>query len=186
MKPSKLLDTLNSFEPMSKNCKLVYCTTCGGKAYALRANMTPQLSKEINYALQNLSLMEFLELGAWCEYLYSTYRDSVIEIYKQTAQKLDLSDIRLLDCCLFHGRNIVKNTPKYNELLQEGIKIAIKTKDDSLVESLVIILDDKILNYNKLFVIALHKARFEATNTNIKKALYGSVRHKVPLVRKFG
>ncbi len=76
----------------------------------------------------------------------------------------------------------MKNTPIYQTLLDEGINMAIKTSNDSLIETIAIVLDDEILNYEKLFQIALKKSK---TNNNIHRVLYNTLRDKVVQVRNF-
>lgn len=182
MKHIKLLNKLNSFQANDNSCKKVYCGTCGGLSRAIKHHITLKIREEINTELSKFSVNDFLNLGKWCDYLTNNYPSSVHSIYEIELKEIDVSDIQKLDYLLFHSRKILKNTPEYRILLDQGIQAAIKTSNDSLIETVAIILEDKILNYDILFKTALTKSK---NNKNIHRVLYNSLREITPQVRGY-
>ncbi len=182
MNHDKLLDKLNSFHASDKSCKKVYCTTCGGLAHAIRSGITPQINEEISTALSNLTISEFLNLEEWCGYLLNNYPISVQTIYERESKILDTSNIQQLDYYLFHARLSMKNTVTYRELLDQGINAAIETANDSLIETVAIILGGEILNQDRFLKLALEKSK---TNKNIHRVLYNNIREKITQVRNY-
>ncbi len=182
MQSNKLKKILNNFQASNNSCKKTYCSTCGGIAYTIDSTITPQTNDEIKSILSELNIDDFRSLDEWCEYLSNTYPTEVRSIYERELKKIDTSNIQQLDYFLFYARKSMKNTPIYQTLLDEGINMAIKTSNDSLIETIAIVLDDEILNYEKLFQIALKKSK---TNNNIHRVLYNTLRDKVVQVRNF-
>ncbi len=182
MKQDKLLGILNNFNASDNSCKKVYCTTCGGLAHAIKSNITPEINNEIKAILVGLSVNEFASLGDWCDYLKNNYQVSVYSIYERESKNIDASNIQQLDYYLFHSRKLMYNSPIYKALLTQGIQAAIDTSNSSLIETLAIILGDKILKYDKLFQMALDKSK---SNKQIHRVLYNTLREKSAQVRNY-
>jgi len=182
MKYEKLIERLNQYQALSKSCDSVYCGGCGGLAFAVKRNMTDELRGEIDAALSEMSISDFKSAGDWGEFFHETNPAGVIAIFERETAHIEPSDIRQLDRYLLDARNLLRHTPEYKELLEQGISFAVDTGDDSLVETLSIVLGVNILNHTELFSLAMKKSKF---NRGIHRVLYNFLREKVPEVRGY-
>ncbi|SMN10913.1 hypothetical protein SPBRAN_1088 [uncultured Candidatus Thioglobus sp.] len=102
-------------------------------------------------------------------------------ILKQAEINIDTVDIREVDNFLFQLKNSTRYEC-YQKLLDLGIKMAIKNNDNSLIETLAIILGERILNQKQLFNLAMSNIK---VHKNIHRVLYNNLRQKVPEVRGY-
>jgi len=144
--------------------------------------MSSEVRNSIDEILACISVDEFLELGEWCEFLHRFCAQGVDSVFERDARCIDVSDVRELDRFLIRARKYSSGSKIFRELLEHGIKAAVETSDDSLVETVTIVLADKIINYDELYLLAMSKSR---TNKNIHRVLYNVLREKVPGVRGY-
>lgn len=64
-----LINKLMGFKAEDKNCKSVYCTTCGGIAASINKNITSELIGEIQDFLSKHTTEELYLYGDWYDYL---------------------------------------------------------------------------------------------------------------------
>lgn len=182
MKSQHLLAELRGFQPSHSSCEKVYCTTCGGIAYAVTSNMTAKLRNEINYSLTEMSVSDFISMGDWGEFLEKTNPIGVRFIFEREENSIDTSNIHQLDRYLLQARGLMRNSLSYKKLLERAVNMAVETSNESLIETVAIILGGEILNYDKLFHLALKKSKL---NKNIRRVLYNTLREVVPDVRGY-
>ena len=80
---------------------------------------------------------------------------NVSAIFEREEKHINTNNIRELDRYLLDARKLMKHRSTYKFYLEQGIKIAIETSDDSLIETVSIILGEDILNNKKLLALAL-------------------------------
>lgn len=182
MNHEKLLEKLNKYHAAEPSCNSVFCSTCGGIAYSVRNDMNASLKEEIKLVLAEISISEFKSLREWGEFMYSVDPNGVYSVFEREAKSIRSSDIQKLDGYLICARHYVKNSLTYRKLLDLGIKLAVQTANDSLIETVAIILGDEILKNDKLFKLALQKSK---SNSKIHLVLYNFVREQVPEVRRY-
>ena len=182
MKHRELIEELSKFQAKDSGCGSVYCSTCGGLAYAARSNMTAKLRSEIDAALSEMSVSDYKDLGEWGEFFREINPAGVISIFEREEKRINLSNIRQLDRYLLDSRRIMEHSSAYKELLEQGINIAIESSDNSLIETVSIILGENILNYKELLSLALKQSEWDE---DIHRVLYNTLREKIPEVREY-
>jgi len=182
MKYRRLLDSFIKLHGASCSCEKVFCTTCGGVAGAVERNMTTKLRSNIHAALLEMTVSDYRRLGEWGELLQKVDLISVRAIFEREKIKNGQVDIRKLDQYIFGARGFMRNDDAYNIFLEQAIKVAIETSDDSLIETVSIVLGEDILNNNDLFSLALEKSK---VNKNIGRVLYNTLREVSPKVRGY-
>ena len=75
MKYKTLLEEFSKLQSVDSSCKKVYCTTCGGLAYAVKRNITDKLRSDINIALSEMTVSDFMSIGEWGR-VFSRYKPS--------------------------------------------------------------------------------------------------------------
>ena len=175
----KLLSTLNSFKATDKSCSKIYCSTCGGAVSTIQKS---NITAEINEMLLDLTVPDFLNLNGWREFLLRNYLARCHLIFEREFKQIDISDIKQLDYYLFHARSVMKNTTFYENLLNKSIHLAIETSNESLIETVLIILGEQALNYDSLLQLSLEKSK---TSKNIHRVLYNNLREELPQVRDY-
>lgn len=184
---ANLISILSQFDAGDKNCKKVFCTTCWGKSYAFKQNATPEIHAEVKKAISEMSFREFFSIsdtywGGWAEFLYDRYTDEVVTMLNKEAESINVDDIRTLDRFLFEARKYRNAITPYRDLLDVAIKTAIKSKDKSLIESLIIILGGYIVDYEELYKVAIDQFKIDGS---FHRALYNTVREQEPLVKGY-
>lgn len=182
MKYRELIERLSKFRANDSGCDGVYCGGCGGLVFAVRRDMTTELEDDIEEALSEMSVSDFKDAGDWGELFQEINPVGVISIFEREEKRLNPSDIRELDRYLFDGRELMRHESAYQELLEHGIGVAVESSDDSLIETVSIILGENILKYEQLLSLALEKSKW---NEDIHRVLYNSLREKVPEVRGY-
>lgn len=182
MRHRELIEKLSKFRANDSGCDSVYCGGCGGLAFAARRNMTAEIRGEIYDAVSEMSVSDFKFVGDWGEFFQEINPTGVISIFEREEKRLNPSDIRELDRYLFDARKLMGHRASYKELLEQGIHVAIETSDDSLIETVSIILGENILKYEELLSLALEKSKW---NEDMHRVLYNYLREKVPEVRGY-
>lgn len=180
----ELLSKLRNFEKRNNFCNKVYCSTCGGLASIVRDNMTEELNDYIKSALSEMSIENFLNLGDWSGFLSSEYRSEVILIFEREEANIDIQDINQLDKYLLRARGFMNDRSSYIKLVESGVQISMETSNESLLETVAIILGKEILEprYSQLLKLAMQKSK---TNRKIHRVLYNNLREEVPEVRGY-
>ena len=129
-----------------------------------------------------MSVSDFKDIGQWGEFFHEVNPAGIISIFEQEAQRIDASDIRQLDRYLLDARKLMIHKPSYKKLLEQGINIAIESSDESLIETVSIVLGANILKHKELLSLALENSKW---NEDIHRVLYNSLREKVPEVRGY-
>lgn len=180
---TKLLATLQAFKATDGFCRKVFCSTCGGQGRAALLGLTPEQRNEIDQVLAVMPLADLHEFGEWQAILNSINPLAVESVYVRAATTLDPTNIRDLDRFLFMSKGrasqVAELAPLYQALLDRGIKAAVETGDDSLVETLILVLADRTIDYPDLLALAISKR----DNPEIARALYNKLRESVPAVR---
>ena len=179
-----LLERLNSFRSKAPGCTKIFCTTCGGRgAEVLKRRL--ELYDEVGSVLSRISLDEFVEFGDWVELLERINYVAVVSVYSRAAQMIDVSDVRELDRFLLRASKYNGSATELDALykthLETGIRTAIETEDNSLVETLVLVMGEDILNNGELLSLALAKR----SDPNVARALYNRLRQVLPEVRDY-
>ena len=175
---NKFISELDS----TNDCGKFYCTTCGGLAHKIQQNASEELIRRINIFLNDLSLTEFLQYHELREVFKTICPDEVKGIILREAQSIDVGNARELDDFLLHFRRDISKEDIYKRLVVSAIDKALNEDDDSLVETLVIVLGEDIMSHPQLFEFAVSKI---SVNRDIHRALYNTVRHCCPDVRGF-
>ncbi len=177
----RLISQLSQFR-FRCGCAEVYCSTCGGRAAALNQNMNSDLEHEIKQHMEKMTLDDLIEMKDWGEYLKREYKQEVHKIVEREAEGVDSTDITQLDMFLLHGRRFARSSPAYQKMLTEGVSLAKKNKDESLIETVLLALGERAVEYQDLLEVALEKSR---NNKNLHRVLYNKLREAVPEVRGY-
>jgi len=182
---AELLGRLNSFSAAQEWCNQVYCSTCGGKILAFRKALSPDLRAEITNALNGISFSELREFGEWLDALSEVVPRAVEGVFLREARAVSLEDTRAIDRFLLDARRFRSVQSElgfaYQSLLSSAIRVAIASRDSSLVETLVLVLGKDILEHGELLSLALSMK----SEPNMRRALYNSLREYLPEVRDF-
>jgi hypothetical protein len=146
-------------------CVQPYCTTCGARDFrsALRAAGS-KLGGPLADALVNVDLVELVSLPKWDDAIEVAFRDlplpglatSLLESWLHRAEE----NIRFFDFVLYKlVRYLPEEQPVRAQWIAKGIALAIKTEDFSLVESLILSLRGKALQYEQLMRLAKQFAK---------------------------
>jgi hypothetical protein len=94
-----------------------------------------------------------------------------------------LDSPRGVDYYLFDARHLFNRKDEiYCSVLNRGLELALGMEDDSLIETLILVLGEEANNYSDLIDLAIHKSE---TNMRIKRALYNRLRHVREDVRDY-
>ena len=180
MSHQSLLTLLNQFHAEDKPCRKVYCSTCGGKVSVVKRSMTAELQSRITDVLENITLDDFLTFGEWCQFFREIDFKRVIGVYEREANTIDEFNIRKLDKFLFQARDVYNVSNIYNRILQKAIESVIEIQDESLIETIALILLEDIMNYEEFLLLAKSKS-----NKKIHRVLYNIIRELDPSVRTY-
>ncbi|GGG56075.1 hypothetical protein GCM10011403_11540 [Pseudohongiella nitratireducens] len=144
--------------------------------------MNSDLEHEIKQHMEKMTLDDLIEMKDWGEYLKREYKQEVHKIVEREAEGVDSTDITQLDMFLLHGRRFARSSPAYQKMLTEGVSLAKKNKDESLIETVLLALGERAVEYQDLLEVALEKSR---NNKNLHRVLYNKLREAVPEVRGY-
>ena len=183
MNPTELVNYLINLAEGESHCDKFSCTTCGGLGRAIHRNLTPDIKSGVRQVLEKFTADDFFSVGkSMCYFLRYIAPTEVRSIFDRAALAVDRSDVRQLDRFLMRSRSYYKDSDLFDELVTAGKQLALTTKDESLVETLAIILGDKLPRHGGLHQLALEMMR---ENTNIQRVLYNTLREVNPEVRGF-
>ena len=177
---------------MLKNpkCNEMFCSTCGGHVGKIAREINqffPSNTKIISEVLSVATLDEFDKFGIWTDALESINLNGVISVYIRESRKINLSNIGDVDRFLLKARKINKFnnsefSPLYKKILERGISLALITLNESLVETIVIVLEGRVKDYPELVDLAIETGK---NNKQMKRVLYNFLREDMPEVRGY-
>lgn len=182
MSSEKLKKELNQLSSEDIACDKVFCTTCGGKVAVANKKLLDGLGKTIEESMKDMRLGEFISLDEWAWYIFNRFPDLVFSICERELTLIDKSDARSIDRFIFYGREYFQGMNGYDQIIKKAIDVALKTKDGSLVETLIIVLGHELLKYEELKNVALS---MKNKDVNVHRALYNKLRDIVPEVRDY-
>lgn len=144
--------------------------------------MTSDLDHEIKQGMSKMTLDGLIQMKDWGEYLRREYLLEVQNIVEREAEEIEFTDIDQLDRFLLHGRRFARDTSTYQKILKASVDLALESSNDSLVETVVLVLGEKTAEHYKLLEVALEKSK---SNKNIERVLYNKLREGVPEVRGY-
>lgn len=106
----------------------------------------------------------------------------VNKLFSAKIESIENITIRELDFLLIRAKYRYGSSKLIDKCLQLGIHTALETQDESLIETVVIILGSDVLQHKDILSLALHHMN---SNDAIHKALYNSVRTTLPEVRGY-
>ena len=156
-------------------CVQIYCTTCGSMEFrqSLREISNNDYSKLVKL-LSDLNIQEYTQLRNWDECLRLAFHDLPFSFLRAEVLSNWLliinENIRFADWNLFYFvRYLSKENNVRNEWISKCIVLAIKTQDESLIESLVWTLGSSVSEDKTLLELAKSKS---ASSTKIRNALF--------------
>ncbi len=182
MRHIDLLETFNGYKARCEACTEVYCTCCGGIVTTVKGNMTSELRNEIDTVLAEVTVEEFLSLGDWCQFIESINPRGVLSVIERESKNLDISNIKKIDRFLLKGRYFKHYSSSYKKILQDSITLSLDTSNESLIETIAIVLAGDIADNDEFLSLAMEKSK---VNKNIHRVLYNNLRETVPEVRNF-
>lgn len=165
-------------------CIKPYCTTCG--AIDFRMALRPDFEQGVPLlnALANVNLIELTSLPKWEDAIEIAVRDlalpgQVTSLLESWLARAD-ENIRFFDFVLYKlVRYLPEEQPVRVQWIEKAIAIAIKTEDFSLVESIILTLRGKALQYTQVMFLAeqfatkskqMRRVLLNACNIDVKLA----------------
>lgn len=164
-------------------CGDLYCGTCRGVYGSVKKCMPDDIklllhsvmgqasSDQLNYFSIYIPLIEALEPEAYKK----LQRNKLLEVNRNDEDSIDYF---LIDARHYHT---LEEKP-FRDLVNHAIEMANESKNESLCETLVIVLRDEIAQHPKLLGLALE---FAETDSQMRRAFYNCARKTVPEARKF-
>lgn len=166
-----------------KWCTTPYCTTCGAHEYrnSLK-NLAGPLGGGLANALAEINPQELFSIPDWQDALLVAIIDLPISLQVEGILKAWLlkatDNIIFADFALY---KIVRYLPADNEIRNKWIEncmaMALSTKNFSLIESLMLVLQHNALNYPDLITIAKEYAKSSA---QMRRVLHNACNLNVP------
>lgn len=181
MKHLLLLEYFEEITNANDICKKVTCTTCGGLTHVIEANMTEDLITLVEKVLAEISLDDYFSFGEWTIVISRISPEGVASVFERELSRIDITDVRKLDKYLLNARE-VQCLPMYRKLLEQGLCVAISTEDESLIETIALVLGTTISDYDDFLKLAISKSR---SNKKIHRVLYNYLREIEPKIRDF-
>lgn len=198
---TELLEKLESLAAGNPKCGDMYCTNCGGYARLIFGNLTKDLSLLIDDVLVGASLQEFCTLGEWRYKILVAKTEGVLDLCIRAAKNLNLNSIEEVDFFIYHS-SIVKTSmerasirltkpalikratliflPLRKYILGHAISHAFKSKNISLIESIVLTERTTVLNSPSLLELAIDMSK---NNTQLARVLYNQLREEISETR---
>ncbi len=166
-----------------RSCNELFCSTCGGISRYIKDTIDNKIFNLISDTLDRIHPSDLCKFGRWeviIQYLSPAKYESLIN---QKKQAIDLNDSNEVNEYLLEVRDKLSfNDSSYNATVYQGIKLAIKQQDISLIETLILILGEKAMDYPQLVEIAINLSR---SDYRLQRALYNKLRHVSEDVRMF-
>jgi len=187
---TRIIHIFEQIKLENKKCGEMYCSTCGGYGYAIekRIGIDKNIRLTIEDTLSKITLDELNIFGKWKSVLLRIDRSGFFPVYIREAKKINLSDIRAIDRFLLDSRTIsnmggdIEFSILYLPILEKGISLALKNADYSLIETLIIVLQDSTVNHPELLKLAI---KISENNIQMQRVLYNCLRNVVPEVRGY-
>lgn len=182
------LDKLVRRRALTFDCRKLYCTTCGGTASYVDKHMDLRTRASLAKITKSAGLGDFSKFGIWHEYIRQSYSrqyyDAVETTFITIRAGLDFDDPRDIDNYLISMRRFYNNKNlDLLSIIDLAIKLALETKDASLIETLILVLgEDVVHDHPSLVDLAILKTKdYEP----LKKTLYNKLRNVREDVRDY-
>jgi len=180
---------ISEFKTLSKNsCGNMFCTTCGGYFRIVVDNVRLSSIKTIKDLLKTITLHEVDKyFGEW-QYVLSHFDpDGFSDIFIREAKQVDLSDTAAVDQFLIKTRREYKDSNTefsdlYKKILKYAISKSVSESNESLTETVIVVLREKAKEYHGLLEYALSVSRH---NNQMKRVLYNFFREEIKEVRDY-
>ncbi len=146
----------------NKWCTTPYCTTCSANEYR---QALKNLGGGLAEMLSELNPSEITREHNWQDALLTAIIDlpislQLVGILETWSEKLD-EDINFTDFILFKIiRNIAKNSEIWEKWVSGCVSLALATKNFSLIESLLLVMDRKAIEQDEFIIIAKDIAKW--------------------------
>lgn len=180
-----LLDIIRKAQEQ-KWCVTPYCTTCGSREYrnSLK-NLAGTLGGELANALADINPEELPSIQHWQDALLIAIIDLPISLQVEGVLKAWLpkanNNLFFADFALY---KVVRQFPKDNETrnlwIGNCMATALNTKNFSLIESLILVLQQDTLNYPDLIAIA---TKYAKTSAQMRRVLHNACNLNVPAAK---
>lgn len=182
MSTTTLLRKFHSTRPSAHKCSAIYCSTCGGKAAAIknvRDDFIPPLCEVLGHA----DLDDIIAFGPWLEVVAEISPQQLAEALVRAADKIDQRGIEYLDKFIFASRRFsslsLGLSVVHAKCLKHAQEVAITTENISLLETLILTMGEELLEEPDFLSFVLSRK----DNPVLGKALYNTLRSRVPEVR---
>lgn len=148
-------------------CVELRCNTCFNHDFREAVASIPDLQSE----LETIDLQELTSRGFWLSALHATAVGRILNWNRILMAWLPFaeSDVRFADDVFFYlVSRLPFQPPACDQWLEACIDLAFKTKDASLIESLVYVLGPKFKTYSDLVALARDVS---PTHANLREAL---------------
>lgn len=182
-----ILERITSDDGGTNGCKELFCTTCGGMARYLNDVLDTNTRSKIKAILDVAEIGDYYKFGFWKEYIRQSFPNEVSRIIgawqNKLRKNLDLNDPRSIDYYLIKMRGKFKDRDAdQNVILDRSIELSLEKGDASLVESLILVLEEEAINYPELVDLAILKSK---EYKPLKRTLYNKLRNVREDVRDY-
>lgn len=180
----ELQNSLNSISAMQKDCREIFCTTCGGKSRAVLGRRC-EFRGPVEAALAQASVEDLWALSAWLPVLVELAPASFSSALLRNSEAIGADGVNSQDRFVLIASKYRGQSRLLEEIYLKVVAVAEKsareTEDESLIETLVLVLGPDLLGHQDLLSLALSKNG----NPKVAKALYNKLRDHLPEVRGY-
>ncbi|MBU0675701.1 MAG: hypothetical protein KJ950_13755 [Proteobacteria bacterium] len=185
-KANAVMEFLMSIHNSRKHCGDLFCGKCG-IAREILENISDSDKQIIHEILSSISIYELTDFGVFEPLIHRIDAKGYISVFQRAAKEINSGNIRDIDFFLHMTRsrlrkkfeNFIENFP---DILRRGTELAITTKDYSLVETVILILEEEAQKYPELISTAREYAQ---NDQQMQRVLYNTLRRIRPEMRNF-
>ncbi len=183
----EVFDRIASERVSSDNCYKLSCTTCGGAVSYIERNLDGNTRAKLMAILQNTKSYDIYGFGRWVDYIFihhrSEYNRMKTERSDEMRQSLNFNEPESIACYLMEARdNFKTRDDNHDSVINQGVELALKTGDPSLIESLILVLGNEANEYPGLVDMAILKSN---KYQPMKSVLYNKLREVRADVRDY-
>lgn len=184
-----IIELFESFEKSKDNslCSEMFCSTCGGLAFYIQQHLSPEDNSHITDILDRIDPNKIYQFGKWRPIIRSLFASKYKSLIEQTTklefEALNIKSQRSVNHFLFDAwKNKALDFDAHCRVIESGIELAVRRKNVSLVETLILILGDLAISYPDLVAVAVDLSN---KNRQIKRVLYNKLREQLVEVRDY-